>query len=106
MSDSKEQFPVGPDCPPLALIDEEGHGSSSFPELDLPPDPVLVAQGWVRRFMADPLRAEETTRLYLDLGFEVHSEPVKPDELSAECGDCRLIACKTYVTIYTRKPTN
>ena len=105
MTDLRNQDPREPDCPPLVQIDEEGRGVPTFPDLNLSPDPELITQGWERRFMADPSRAEEATRLYLELGFEVHSEPVKPDELSAVCGDCRLIACKTYETIYTRKST-
>ena len=33
--------------------------------------PDLVAQGWVRRFMAAPERAREATELYEAMGFEV-----------------------------------
>jgi hypothetical protein len=103
MSGSQEHLPQDEECLPIVQIDSEGFGVQSIPNLDLPPNPELVAQGWERRFMADPDRAEETTRLYEELGFEVRKEPVKTSELSDICSDCGLVACKTYVTIYTRK---
>lgn len=76
----------------------------SIPEIQFDPDPELVKRGWERRFTADPDQAEDTLRLYTQLGFEVRMEPIKPTELSAICGDCRLVTCRTYVTVYTRKP--
>lgn len=79
--------------------------ASALPDLDFPPDPALVAQGWERRFMADPVRAREAKRLYSELGFEVHCAQIKPAELSEVCGDCALETCLAYVTIYTRKKT-
>jgi hypothetical protein len=66
------------------------------------PDPRLIAAGWERRFVADPVRAREAITLYKSLGFEVHTESLKPTEFGPQCGDCQLIACHTYVTIYTR----
>jgi hypothetical protein len=77
--------------------------SQLLPNLDFEPNPQLVNKGWERRFMADPKRAEEVTRLYRELGYEVRSEPIEPTELSAVCGDCRLATCLAYVTLYTRK---
>lgn len=74
------------------------------PHIDLPPKPELLAQGWERRFMADPVRIEEGTRLYEELGFEVHIEGIDPSEFSEVCGDCRLATCFAYKTIYTRRP--
>jgi hypothetical protein len=65
-----------------------------------------VAQGWQRRFMANPVRAKEAVALYGELGFEVHAEPVKPSEMSEICGDCRLVTCNAFVTIYIRRPGN
>ncbi len=53
--------------------------------------------------MADPQRAKEATDLYTALGFEVRAEPVSPSELSTECTDCRLLVCRSFATIYTRK---
>jgi hypothetical protein len=73
------------------------------PHMDLEPDPRLVAEGWQRRFMADPTRIKEALQLYTDLGYEVRLEAVQPAELSLACGDCRLATCRAYQTIYTRK---
>ncbi len=92
------------DCGPneLQVI---GQGSNpALPDLDFPPDPVLTAQGWERRFMADPTRAQEAIQLYTELGFEVHVAEINPSELSELCGDCGLETCRAYTTIYTRKP--
>lgn len=74
-----------------------------LPTLEFEADAALVAQGWQRRFMADPGRAEEAIRMYTELGFDVHIESVKPTELSEICGDCRLATCRAYSTLYTRK---
>ncbi|MFQ5418916.1 MAG: hypothetical protein ACE5FD_00585 [Anaerolineae bacterium] len=74
-----------------------------LPTLEFEPDADLVAQGWKRRFMADPVRAQEAIHMYTELGFDVHIESVKPTELSEICGDCRLATCRAYATIYTRK---
>jgi hypothetical protein len=89
-----------PSCP----TDIEARLAQLLPELDFAPDPALVAAGWERRFMADAGRAREATALYSDLGFEVSAEPVRPEELSAACGDCRVATCLAYVTLYTRRP--
>jgi hypothetical protein len=67
------------------------------------PDPALVAQGWQRRFMADPQRLKEARALYQELGHEVLVVAVEPEELSVACGDCRVAVCHIYATIYTRK---
>jgi hypothetical protein len=72
--------------------------------IDRPPKPELAAQGWERRFMADGRRLGEFTDLYASLGYEVHAEPVHPDEIGPDCGDCRLIMCLQFHTLYTRKP--
>lgn len=81
------------------------HGTSGDepgpPKIDHPPDPRLVAQGWKRRFMADPVRAQETVELYSSLGFEVRAEPVTLADLSEECGEC-VLATTAYRMIYTR----
>ncbi len=68
------------------------------------PDPKLVAEGWERRFIADPPRAKEAIQLYTELGFEVLAEPVKETELDSDCADCKLVISRLFVTIYTRKP--
>ncbi len=73
------------------------------PNIDFEPNAELIADGWERRFATNPDQMEDTVRLYNELGYEVRSEPISPSELSAACGDCRLVTCQTYVTIYTRK---
>ena len=74
-----------------------------MPTLEFPPDAKLVAEGWQRRFMADPARLKEATQLYTEMGFEVRAETIQPTELSEVCGSCRVATCHAYVTIYTRK---
>ena len=66
------------------------------------PDPLLVSQGWQRRFMADGLRAREAMDLYRELGYEVRAEPVRTEEVADECGDCQLLMALRFTTIYTR----
>lgn len=66
-------------------------------------DPALTAQGWERRFTADEQRAREAIELYGKLGFEVHAEPARPNELEEDCGDCRTVVAFHFLTIYTRK---
>ncbi len=80
-------------------------GPRLAPDLNFPPDPELVAQGWQRRFIADRIRSKEVGKLYSELGYEVRYEPVKPRDLSDECGDCRL-ATAFFMTIYTRKKSS
>lgn len=93
-----------PDCPTdLGMNNLDPKGVTSVPSIDIPPDPELASEGWERRFMADPLRAEEAQGIYSELGYEVRVVAVKPMELSALCGDCRLVACSSYVTLYTRR---
>ena len=70
--------------------------------IDYRPDPRLVAEGWERRFLAEPARIREAIELYSSLGFEVRAEPVTSADLSEECGEC-VLATATYLTIYTRK---
>ena len=76
---------------------------SRVPNLDRPPDPQLVAEGWERRFMTQRARLAEYTDLYTSLGFDVRAEPVRSDEVDRECNDCRLILYQQIVTLYTRK---
>jgi hypothetical protein len=72
-------------------------------EAQLEADPELLAAGWERRFVADGQRACEATELYEQLGYEVCTRSLGPDELGDECEDCKLIALLQFQTIYTRK---
>ena len=74
-----------------------------LPDFERLPDPKLVGEGWQRRFMADTERLAEYVDLYASLGLEVRTEKVRPEEIADECADCRLIICRQFVTLYTRK---
>jgi hypothetical protein len=88
-----------PECPPPSDRVE----IALSPMLDFPANPQLEAEGWQRRYMADPNQVKDAIRLYTELGFEVHTEAIQPSELSSLCGSCGLATCRAYVTIYTRK---
>jgi len=62
----------------------------------------LIAEGWTRRFVAAPVRLKEAVELYESMGYEVHLEPLTPEELMAECEGCRL-AVALFRVIYTRR---
>ncbi len=82
----------------------EGCPPSKGEELPIPADPGLVAEGWVRRYLADPDRASEAIELYTSMGYEVKAQKLTPEDLGPQCGDCASTLCSTYVLIYTRKP--
>jgi hypothetical protein len=65
-------------------------------------DPPIDADGWVRRHLADPVRARESVELYESLGFEVMSRRLQPDDLGPECQACAASVCSSYVLIFTR----
>lgn len=65
-------------------------------------DPHRLADGWERRFIADPDRAEEAVELYTQLGYEVAADPVRPEDLGDDCEDCELLARMRFAVIYTR----
>jgi hypothetical protein len=62
----------------------------------------LEEEGWTRQFTADEPRLSEAVEMYKSLGFEVHLEPMVPDENSEECAACLEVMCDRYKTIYTR----
>lgn len=61
----------------------------------------LLRDGWTRRFVGGPPRLQEAVTLYQSLGYEVHLEPLTPEELEDECRDCRL-AVTLFRVVYTR----
>ncbi len=63
----------------------------------------LEAEGWERRYLADPDRAREAVELYSSMGFEVRAEKLEPADFGPQCGDCSQVVCRSYVLIYTRK---
>jgi hypothetical protein len=64
----------------------------------------LAAAGWERRFEAAATRASELVELYSDLGYEVTTRGIAPDEIGPECAGCAIAACQMYVVVYTRRP--
>ncbi len=110
--DSKEEASKSPDeseslpdrdlAQPLGSIVEQ-EARRAVAEAQLEADPQRVADGWERRFIADPQRAKEAIDLYTEMGFEVCADPVRSEELGEDCEDCRLLAQLRFKTIYTRK---
>ncbi len=70
----------------------------------IPADPKLIADGWERRHLADPDRAQEAIEVYTSLGYEVKAQKLIPADFGSHCGDCASVICQTYVLIYTRRP--
>lgn len=104
MPNNDDPIEALPPCElPLTQIDIHPSEAMQGQYTDFKADPVLTAQGWERRYTADPIRADEAIKLYGELGFEVHIEPVKPSEFTDACMACGLTACHTYCTVYTRK---
>jgi hypothetical protein len=66
-------------------------------------DPALVAEGWERRQLADPARAQEVIALYKSLGFEVLTRELEESDFSADCKACAVAGCQGYVMVYTRR---
>lgn len=66
-------------------------------------DRALTADGWERRFTADPQRAQEVMELYRQLGYEVHAEPASAAHRTDECHACHAGMALHWKTIYTRK---
>jgi hypothetical protein len=84
-----------------SLQDESGRRFLS--DAQLQPDPLLVAEGWERRFTVDKQRAREVLELYTQLGYEVRAEPMRGEEVQDDCQDCRTVVSYRLLTIYTRK---
>jgi len=64
----------------------------------------LEAAGWERRVEAEARRASELVDLYSDLGYEVTTRRILPEEIGPECAGCAIVVCQQYVVIYTRRP--
>ena len=79
----------------------EGEARRALSEQQIAGDPVLIAQGWERRFITDRRRAEEVVDLYRSLGKDVRVEPVEAEEVGDDCGDCQLLRFQ-FCMVYTR----
>ncbi|NNN18886.1 MAG: hypothetical protein HKL84_03415 [Acidimicrobiaceae bacterium] len=62
----------------------------------------LMAAGWDRRFEADVTRVNELVQMYTDLGYEVTTSDLIPEDIGPQCAGCAVVACQKYVVIYTR----
>ncbi len=87
-----------PDFPPHPV---DGDGEPN--EASIAADPKLLAEGWVRRHLADPAHARESIELYTSMGYEVKTQKLTPSDLSPMCGRCALDVCKSCVLICTRR---
>ena len=74
----------------------------NFDDSWIRPDSKLVSQGWVRRHVTDPSRAEESQELYESLGYEVRVRKLTPADLGPQCAACSDVVCQSYVVLYTR----
>jgi len=63
----------------------------------------LTKNGWTKQNTIGEPRLSECVQLYKSLGYEVHLEPVHPNEMTEECRRCYEKELGTVRTIYTRK---
>ena len=63
----------------------------------------LEKQGWVKRNTIAEPRLSEIVKEYESLGFEVHLEPIKFENLNKECRTCYQNQLDELKTVYTRK---
>jgi hypothetical protein len=101
MGEAMKRVEANVSWPLSRLVEEEAKRVLS--ETQLTADPVLIAEGWERRFVTDGRRAAEAVELYEELGYEVRAETVRREELENECEDCQLVLLMQFRTIYTRR---
>ncbi|RLF16015.1 MAG: hypothetical protein DRJ97_02200 [Thermoprotei archaeon] len=65
-------------------------------------DEELRRQGWTFRFTASGARLREMVEAYESMGFEVHLEPIKPEEVDEACRACIQAEPETIYAVYTR----
>jgi hypothetical protein len=63
----------------------------------------LEKEGWIKRTTIDEPRLSEIVLEYESLGYEVHLEPVKLEDLGEVCKKCYLSQIDKLKTIYIRK---
>jgi hypothetical protein len=59
-------------------------------------------KGWIKQNTIGEPRLSECVDLYKSIGYEVHLEPVNPNEMSEDCRRC-YEEDETVKTIYIRK---
>ncbi|MFC1486921.1 hypothetical protein ACFLRN_04445 [Thermoproteota archaeon] len=62
----------------------------------------LEKKGWIKRNTIDDPRLSEIKE-YESLGFEVHLEPMKLEDMDKECRICYKNQLDKLKTVYTRK---
>lgn len=87
--------------PLSTIVQQEANVALSADEIK--PDPILIADGWQRRFVADGTRLKEMADLYSEMGLDVRVEPVRQDQMADKCDDCQVHMIMHFSTIYTRK---
>lgn len=65
-------------------------------------DAELIAVGWDRRFEVDRRRVDELSEMYVNLGYEVTTRELVPEDKGPQCAGCAVVACQQNVVIYTR----
>jgi signal recognition particle subunit SEC65 len=63
----------------------------------------LEKQGWIKRTTIDEPRLSEIVEEYESLGYEVHLEDVKLEDLDQKCRKCYVNQIKKLKTVYIRK---
>ena len=63
---------------------------------------ILVAQGWERRFVAEPKAAEEARKNYEELGYTVKLVPIDTQAVRPECAGCQA-SLEKFQIIFTRR---
>ena len=63
----------------------------------------LEKDGWIKRTTIDEPRLSEIILEYEFLGYEVHLEPVKLEDLDEECRRCYENNIDKIKTVYVRK---
>ena len=63
----------------------------------------LEKEGWIKRTTIDEPRLSEIIAEYETLGYEVHLEPVKLEDVNEECKRCYLSQIDKLKTVYVRK---
>ena len=69
-----------------------------------PREEELALEGWEKKFTAMEPKITEYVKMYEEMGFEVHTEPVTREELGQECTSCYALTFDLFQTIYTRPP--
>lgn len=62
----------------------------------------LKAEGWERRFVAEPRAAEEAKTAYEELGFSVVLMPIDVQAIRPECSGCQAVL-ERFRIVFTRR---